>query len=304
MISVVIPLYNKEHQILKTLESVLRQSYTDYEIVIVNDGSTDQSVEKIKELTDPRIRMIHQNNAGVSAARNRGIKESRGEYIAFLDADDEWKSNYLSSIADLINRHHDCDVFTVAYEFKDEYGNTKPSVIRCKNLNNENCLSENYFHIASISDAPLWTSAVVASKSSLIECGGFPEGVTSGEDLITWAKLASGYKIARLNETLAVYYTPTTGPTGKVPRDLTSTKDAVGTELINLSLQYPQKGINEYVSFWYKMRAVINLNRRNRIAALKCAAKSVRYFPSNVKAWVLMPLSFMPGIVISKILKK
>ena len=83
MISIVIPLYNKEQQIGKTLESVFAQSFQDYEVVIVNDGSTDKSVEIVEGMADKRIRLINQKNSGVSAARNKGIQESRGEYIAF-----------------------------------------------------------------------------------------------------------------------------------------------------------------------------------------------------------------------------
>ena len=87
MISVVIPLYNKEKQIRKTLQSVLTQTFQDFEIVVVNDGSTDNSAIEVEKVKDPRIRLIHQQNAGVSAARNKGIEEARYELIAFLDAD-------------------------------------------------------------------------------------------------------------------------------------------------------------------------------------------------------------------------
>lgn len=96
MISVVIPLYNKEKQIKRTLQSVLTQTFQDFEIVIVNDGSTDNSVIEVEKLKDPRIRLVHQKNAGVSAARNKGIEEAKYELIAFLDADDEWQSEYLA----------------------------------------------------------------------------------------------------------------------------------------------------------------------------------------------------------------
>lgn len=83
MISVVIPLYNKEKQIAKTLQTVLNQTYQNFEIVIVNDGSTDGSVEEVLRISDSRIRLVNQENGGVSAARNRGIDEAKGEYIAF-----------------------------------------------------------------------------------------------------------------------------------------------------------------------------------------------------------------------------
>lgn len=83
MISVVIPLYNKEKQIKRTLQSVLTQTFQDFEIVIVNDGSTDNSTIEVEKIKDSRIRLIHQENAGVSAARNKGIEEAKYELIAF-----------------------------------------------------------------------------------------------------------------------------------------------------------------------------------------------------------------------------
>ena len=104
MISVVIPLYNKEKSIASTLRTVLNQTFSDYEIVIVNDGSTDGSVEEIEKVQDDRIRLVHQPNAGVSAARNRGIEEAKGELNAFLDADDEWKPDYLATQYHLFQR--------------------------------------------------------------------------------------------------------------------------------------------------------------------------------------------------------
>ena len=97
MISVVIPLYNKEHQIAETLRSVLEQTFQDFEVVIVDDGSTDKSSEEALKIRDPRIRFVRQENAGVSAARNRGIEEARFDLIAFLDADDRWKPEYLQT---------------------------------------------------------------------------------------------------------------------------------------------------------------------------------------------------------------
>ena len=105
MISVIIPLYNKEKQIAKTLQTVLNQTYQNFEIVIVNDGSTDRSVDEVKKFLNSRIRLINQKNGGVSAARNRGIKEAKGEYLAFLDADDIWQNNYLQTQIDLICKY-------------------------------------------------------------------------------------------------------------------------------------------------------------------------------------------------------
>ena len=89
MISVIIPLYNKEPIIERSLQSVLSQDYDDFEVVVVNDGSTDRSADIVRSINDPRIRLIEQENGGPSKARNTGTKNAKGEWILFLDADDE-----------------------------------------------------------------------------------------------------------------------------------------------------------------------------------------------------------------------
>lgn len=101
MISVIIPLYNKEQIIEKCVQSVLSQDYNDFEVVIVNDGSTDRSAEIVKGIGDTRIRFIEQANGGPSKARNTGVKNAAGEWIVFLDADDEFLPGALSHLANL-----------------------------------------------------------------------------------------------------------------------------------------------------------------------------------------------------------
>jgi glycosyltransferase involved in cell wall biosynthesis len=103
MVSVVIPLFNKKNYVANAVQSVLAQTFQDFEIIVVNDGSTDGSAEVVKACNDSRINLIEQTNAGVSAARNTGITASRGEWIAFLDADDIWLPNNLASHLAIIN---------------------------------------------------------------------------------------------------------------------------------------------------------------------------------------------------------
>ena len=105
--SVIIPLYNKEKYIQNTLQSVLNQTFENFEVIIVDDGSTDDGPEKVGLISDCRIRFIRKENGGVSSARNRGIAEARGEYIAFLDADDEWRPHALKTFYDFLSTH-DC----------------------------------------------------------------------------------------------------------------------------------------------------------------------------------------------------
>lgn len=109
-ISVVIPLYNKGKSIAQSLKSVLNQAYTHFEIVVVDDGSTDKSVEEVRSIGDDRIQLLGQSNAGPSKARNTGVKNSKGDWIVFLDADDELLPDALSIFAEIIVEHQDVDI--------------------------------------------------------------------------------------------------------------------------------------------------------------------------------------------------
>ncbi|MGB6187041.1 MAG: glycosyltransferase family A protein, partial [Aeromonas molluscorum] len=113
--SVVIPLYNKQDFISKCIESVLTQSFPSFEVIVIDDGSLDNSEKIVKEIKDDRVRYFHQKNSGVSAARNKGIEEASGEYIAFLDADDWYEDDFLTVVYKSIQEHPDADAFTTGY---------------------------------------------------------------------------------------------------------------------------------------------------------------------------------------------
>lgn len=296
MISVVIPLYNKEKQIKETLYSVLNQKYQDFEIVIVDDGSTDNSVLEVQKVKDERIRLIHQQNAGVSAARNKGINESRGEFIAFLDADDEWDSNYLSAQYELIEKYHTCDVFATDYCFKNLRGEERNTIIRNVPFDSENGILTNYFRVAATSNPPLWTSAVVVSREAIKQIGGFPVGVKSGEDLLTWARLAAGYKIAYSRRALATFKESADDGVGK-PIARLGSEEFISNELIRLldSLS-PQlkKELKMYISQWYKMWGVILIEANKNHKAFKVAIDGLKW-GGSVKHFIpLLVLSIMP----------
>lgn len=117
MISVVIPLYNKEKYILETLESVLSQTYEDFEVIIVDDGSMDSSLELAKSVNDSRIKIVkHSKNKGLSAARNTGITKSNGAVISLLDADDKWEPTYLKEVVKLFEDFPKASLYGVGYQ--------------------------------------------------------------------------------------------------------------------------------------------------------------------------------------------
>ena len=278
MISVVIPLYNKEGQIAHTLQSVFTQTFQNFEIVIVDDGSTDNSVEEVEKFDDSRIRLIHQTNAGVSAARNRGIEEARGELIAFLDADDEWMPEYLATQYGLYQKYPECNVYACNYEFRDSEGKVTPTIIRKLPFEGEDGILSNYFEVASCSHPPLWTSAVVIKKSAIQAIGGFPIGIKSGEDLLTWARLAVSGTIAYSRKSLAMFIRDE----GLFNKDqqlrVPEKEDIVGQELKKLyNINRHIIGLNKYVALWHKMRTRIFIDKKDRKKAIKECLISMKY---------------------------
>lgn len=304
MISVVIPLYNKEKQIAYTLRSVFAQTYTDYEIIVVNDGSTDNSVAVVESLNDPRIRLIHQKNAGVSAARNRGIEEAKGEYIALLDGDDEWKPEYLETISNLINKYPECDVFATNYEFIDHKGIIKSTILNNIPFKESDGILTNYFKVAATSHPPLWTSTVVVKKTAINNIGNFPCGIKAGEDLLTWTKLAINYKIAYNILPSAFFLVDDTVQNLDQKERKPAEFDYVGKEFKNI--YYKNKkiiGLKKYVSLWHKMRCRIFISKHMRLWAFKESIIALR-FDINKKNIVFFILSILPHKISNKIINK
>lgn len=307
MISVVIPLYNKEVQIVDTIESVLSQSFQDFEIIIVDDGSTDGSIKEAKKISDSRIRILQQPNGGVSKARNRGIREAKYDWIALLDADDIWLSHYLQMQYDLSLKYPTCDVCACCYQFKHSDGRLTPCVVRKIPFKGNHGILNNYFKVASCSNPPIWSSSVMIKKSAIIKIGGFPEGITSGEDLFTWAKLAVFYKIAYCRS-IGAEYVLATSSQNSPPIDIESSKDFVSLKL-QILFESRKKDSRygdmlSFLAFWYKMRARINLTLGNYKAARHCALNSLYYKKTNLRSLCILLLSFTPRKLINFIMNQ
>ena len=287
MISVIMPLYNKAEQVEASLRSVLAQTYKDFEIVVVDDGSTDGSAEKVESLGIENLRLIRQKNAGVSAARNRGIEEARGEFVAFLDADDLWKPDYLATQFDQIQKYTECDVFATNYEFMDSDGAISITQFNKMDIEQRGVF-ENYFEVASCSHPPLWTSAVMARRSALIAIGGFPLGIRSGEDLLTWARLACRYRIAYCRKPLAIFNVEGYDVSEK-PKRVPAEDDVVGRELNKTP------GLRAYRSMWHKMRASVYMRLRMRGKAFRETIKAISLAPANYKLYAYLVINMLPS---------
>ncbi|WP_299943400.1 glycosyltransferase family 2 protein [uncultured Microbulbifer sp.] len=183
--SVVIPLYNKEKHIVSTLHSVLKQSLSEFEVVVINDGSTDSSLQKAKSVLDQRIKIINQKNQGVSAARNKGIEEALGDYIAFLDADDHWYPWHLEELNYLIDTYPGNGVYSVSHEILRDGIKYCPSQIYSSSFTG---VVEDFFDAFSKSLALVNSTTACLPRNLLINMGGFPEGIKKGEDVYVWLK--------------------------------------------------------------------------------------------------------------------
>ncbi|WP_440949205.1 glycosyltransferase family 2 protein [Methanosphaerula subterraneus] len=196
VVSVVIPLYNKGPYIARALNSIFTQTFQDFEVIVVDDGSTDDGAAVVRGFEDPRIRLIQQENQGVSAARNRGITASRYNFIALLDADDEWSQNHLEILIDLSLKYPTCALFSTSCSRVENY---KKQTFEIKGIPKPpwDGIIINYFTIIAKNGSTLLTSSSVGiKKDAILSIGGFPLGIKQFEDECVWGKIALRYNIA------------------------------------------------------------------------------------------------------------
>jgi len=205
-ISVIIPTFNRKVFICEAIKSVLNQTYKDIEIIVIDDGSTDNTYKEIKEMGDEKIRYYKFPHTGIPAIlRNYGIKKARGEYIAFLDSDDLWLENKLKKQIDFYNKKYECLLFTDAF-YMDSYEklikfNGKSTFFEGNPPPNINV----YQNLIKVDFIP--TLAVLVPKEFIIRVGYFDESpsLKSVEDYDLWLRISQKYKVDYINEPLAIY---------------------------------------------------------------------------------------------------
>lgn len=212
--SVVVPLYNKGPHIERALASALGQSLAAFEIIVVDDGSSDGGYEWVKAQSNKLIRHEQRNAAGPGgyAARNRGIEMARGEWVAFLDADDEWRPDHLAQLAAALEQAKEPDrVVTLfsGYEdiFPGDRRETDPFTRRFAGGAVEMDFGTLLHHWVALNASPIWTSATACRRSSVLEAGLFPEGrCRRGGDKDTWLRVAHLGQVVYTGAITANYY--------------------------------------------------------------------------------------------------
>jgi glycosyltransferase involved in cell wall biosynthesis len=209
-VSVIVPVYNGMAYLPETITNLLNQTYTDFEVVIVNDGSTDNLAEWVSQISDSRIKLISQENQGLAKTRNTGIRESQGEYLAFLDADDLWESTKLAKQVEVLDAHPEVGLVYSWVTYLNQQGKSTGRTV---------CYQ---------AEGNVWSELVT---KNLIECGSVPmvrracleavglfdeqlSHLNVGEDWDMWLRIAARYPFKVIKESL-VYYRQLTGSASK-----------------------------------------------------------------------------------------
>ena len=191
--SVIIPVYNKDNHLNRSISSVLSQEFKNFEIIAVDDASTDNSLSELKKFNDPRFKIISRDKPGPGgyAARNLGVNISKGEWIAFLDADDEWEANHLSSYKNIIEYNPEASILSSSFKniYNDNLNSLDDYTLSINSKNIHYVSFEDYLRCESKGLRPICTSVACLKKSVLVDSGLFPEGkMVRGGDVDTWLR--------------------------------------------------------------------------------------------------------------------
>lgn len=308
--SVVIPSYNKQHELRRAVQSVIDQDgYTSdcYEVIIIDDGSTDESLKVAQQMQreNPSQNLIvhSQRNAGVSAARNKGIELSRANLIAFLDADDTYESNFLSEIEQLAMSYSDAAMYATGYRYIDaSTGATKSARFAGLESNKPRQLLADFFYSAAYRDLPVTSSSVCIRRAALKECGGFPVGQNMGEDQAVWSSIALKHKVAISTVNCANYFEntqnslmQTVSPSDEMPYSL-HLQDLLDDDLIDPVMV---ASLKKYIA-----THLLDLVRRNLNAGdLNRANKFVRDVRARalLKRWLYWSVRVRVAAIVNKV---
>jgi glycosyltransferase involved in cell wall biosynthesis len=279
-VSVITPVFNGAGFIAETIESVLAQTFHDYEMIIIDDGSTDNTADVVKKFTakhPDKIRYIHQENGGPAKARNHGIKESHGEYIAFLDADDLWMPQRLSKSVEYLDRYHDVALTHARTIRINEKGNKLETVKRATEY-----LNGNIFKFLLLRKAHISCLTVMIRKTCLKETGMFDESTqcVAVEDRDLWLRIAKKFKVGFIEDELG-YYRVLSSSISRDPEKMITRKQYVIEKNC-------QDDLLKHLAMAtvYRETADEFLGRKDFNKARKYYFESVKSFPFQLWGWV------------------
>jgi glycosyltransferase involved in cell wall biosynthesis len=285
LVSIVIPAYNSANYLPQALDSVLNQTFRDYEIIVVDDGSTDET-EQVLAPYRGLIRYIRKENGGPASARNAGIRQASGEYIAFLDADDIWLPDKLQSQIDFISKNPDLHVLFTDCAIFDQHGFVTSSI------------KENHNISARITFQDLLTkhfvpmSSIIVKRACLDEIGLFDESLTGAEDYNLYLRLAQKFQFGYLDKVL-VYHRK---HENSLSEDLEQMRRDELTNLDKIANLFPDAKIDKrkLVAQIYLRFGRYHFNYGEFAAARLCFQEALKRSPILGQAWLFLIISTLP----------
>jgi glycosyltransferase involved in cell wall biosynthesis len=288
LISVIIPVFNGETTIQETIESVLNQTIKDLELLVINDGSQDGTVEIIERIPDSRIQIFSYPNAGQSTSRNRGIELAKGDYISFIDADDLWTPDKLEAQLNALQANSKA---AVAYSWTD-WINESSQLLGKGSYNTE---QGEVFAKLLLNDFVANGSNVLIRRDALTEVGGFDSSVTPAEDWDLWLRLAARYEFVAVRSPQILYRISPHSASFNVWKMEASSLQVIDKAFAAApqSLQYlkPQCLGNRYKYLTFK--AIEGYPERSKgIAAIRFLWNAIKNDPSLLRAKVIWKVLF------------
>ena len=283
--SVVMPAYNVAAFILESVESVLRQSFSDFELIVVDDGSTDSTLARLSSLRDPRLRIVRQGNGGSAAARNSGIRSASGRYIGFLDADDLWVPHKLEAHVCFLEQHPEVDLTFSRSEIIDDLGNPtgRTSYPVSGEVSFQELLIENVVNNGS---------AVVMRRSTLDLAGHFDNELKACVDLDLWLRVAllRPHNTYCLNEFLTKYRMRP----GQITKDWRRMETAwvkMFSKMRHSARNQVEPVISKAYAKFFRYLAYIAYENQDYKNSAKLLLRAIRHSPlpilSDRRTWVL-----------------
>jgi glycosyltransferase involved in cell wall biosynthesis len=283
LISVIIPVYNGEKTLKETIESVLHQTFSDFELIVINDGSQDSTLDILSKISDPRLRVFSYSNAGLAATRNRGFAHSSGEFIAFLDADDLWTADKLERQLAALQANPEA---AVAYSWTDYIDESNKFLRRGSHLTWNGDVYQKLLVINFLENG----SNPLIRREALTEVGGFYEAINTAADWDMWLRLAAHYHFVAVPSPQILYRQPVNSMSSNVYR-----QEAEGLQVIErafhqapASLQYlkPYSLANLYKYLIHKALEG-DLSRPKSLLAAKFLWHAIQNDPSGIRMQVI-----------------
>jgi glycosyltransferase involved in cell wall biosynthesis len=285
-ISVVIPVYNGDRTIKETIESVLAQTLSDFELIIINDGSDDATLAVISQISDDRIQVFSYPNAGENASRNRGVSQSCGEFIAFLDADDLWTNDKLEAQLQALQTHPQA---ALAYSFTDRIDEAGNFLRRGSYI----AATGNVYAQLLLLDFLENGSTPLVRRAALRQVGGFDESLSHGGDWDLWLRFAACYEFVVVARPQVLYRTSTRSASAnvlKMEEQVFKVIDRAFAEAPE-SLQHLKSAsiANLYKYLTHKALEGVPQQKQGMTAA-RFLARAIAYDPSLIKARITVKL--------------